>query len=131
MRAPSAAEYWRVMLAAGIANVLLCAADDEHRVTVHAAAAALWADGPAILLIGASGAGKSTVCAALQRRGCRWAATDATHVLAPAGPTEPWRVAPAWPVGLARGADGNRWPGCAPYRSRCCAGARQSKRSTH
>ena len=108
--APSLAEYWMALLVTGLGAHLVRACDRDRHVTLHTAGVALGRAGPGILLTGASGAGKSTVAAGLQRLGCYWATGDTTRVErcapAPAG----WKLTPWWPVKLDFSRPGAKWP---------------------
>ena len=119
--APSEAAYWTAVLTAGLTGVFFGAYERPRHVGVHAAAAAPAPEGPAILLTGISGAGKSTIATALQLLGWHWIARESTRVAAPAGPGEPWRVEAEWPIKHVGTPGRPKWPTLIPAGPRFLA----------
>ena len=108
--APSRAEYWMGLLVTGLGAHLVRACDRDRHVTLHTAGVALARTGPGLLLTGASGAGKSTVAAGLQRLGCYWATGDTTRVERSAAAPTGWKLTPWWPVKLDFSRPATKWP---------------------
>ena len=116
--APSMAALWTALLVTGLGAHLVRARDGGTHVTVHAAGVAADPAGPAILLAGESGAGKSTVASELERSGYWWAGGETTRAERAAASPTGWRLASWWPVRLDFPRNGPAWPTYRPVGPR-------------
>ena len=86
---------WAVAAHRWLAPAVFAATDGGRHVSLHAAAAAVAPGGPAFIVSGASGAGKTAVARALCAAGFFWAGDEFVRLRRSASG---WRLTPGWPI---------------------------------
>ena len=98
---------WAVAAHRWLAPAVFAATDGGLHVSLHAAAAAVAPGGPAFIVTGQSGAGKTAVTRALCAAGFRWAGDEFVRLRRSASG---WRLTPGWPIASEkRGAGPTRY----------------------
>ena len=94
---------WAVAAHRWLAPAVFAAADGGRHVSLHAAAAAVGPGGPAFIITGSSGAGKTAVARALCAVGSVWAGDEFVRLRRSASG---WQLTPGWPIASERRGSG-------------------------
>ncbi len=86
---------WAVAAHRWLAPAVFAATDGGRHASLHAAAAAVAPGGPAFIVTGPSGAGKTAVARALCAAGFSWAGDEFVRLRRSASG---WRLTPGWPI---------------------------------
>ena len=111
---------WAVAIYRWLAPAVFAATDGGRHVSLHAAAAAVAPRGPAFVITGPSGAGKTTVASALCSAGFFWAGDEFVRLRRAASG---WRLSPGWPIASERRVSGPAGCRSVPAASRLRAPA--------